>query len=463
MAQNAREIALKILYEIDKNQAYSNISLNRNLEASELQGADRALVTELVYGTVKWKGKLDYIISQFSKVKMNKLSVWILNILRLGAYQILFMDRIPVSAACNESVKLARKYGHNASSGFVNAVLRKISSVKAPDTDGQINQGAEVLAIKYPDKNKEPVKHLAVKYSHPEWLVDKWIKEFGFDFTEGLLQSNNETPELNVRVNSLKTNVDELTRILKDESVEVNSGKYLPDALTITNSQSLSNLNAFKEGLFQVQDESSMLVAYVVNPNPGELVLDLCSAPGGKTTHMAQKMNNKGKIIACDVHTHKLDLVLDNAKRLGINIIKTLELDARIPLKEYFNKADKVLVDAPCSGLGIMKRKPDIRWARTKEDISGIIRLQEAILNNASKYVKAGGALVYSTCTIGSEENIDVINSFLNKNSDFTIDNLTPYLPVKLKEFVTEKGCLELYPNIHKIDGFFICRMTKKA
>ena len=445
---NAREAALKILYEINEKGAYSNIALNKYFAAAELRDIDRAFVTELVYGTVKWKLMLDRVIASYSSIKMEKLSPWILNILRLGAYQLLKLSKVPQSAACNESVNLAGRYGHKASAGFVNAVLRNIA------------RNGSSLAL--PSKETDLTGYLSVKYSYPKWLTEKYLGLFGAEFTESLLDAGNSTPELTVRANTLRLTAADLVVKLEAEGVTSVPGKYVAEAVVIKSSVSIAKLNAFKKGLFQVQDESSMLPAKVLAPQPGEWVLDACSAPGGKATHMAQLMQNKGAVIARDIHEHKLKLIDDAAARLGINIIKSELHDAALPDTKHEQAFDRVLLDAPCTGLGIIKRKPDIKWARETKDIDSITALQKQLINTVSKSVKPGGVLVYSTCTILPEENEGVVNSFLEQNADFEADDITTFLPPELA--VHAKGCmLQLYPNRDGIDGFFIARIKRRG
>jgi 16S rRNA (cytosine967-C5)-methyltransferase len=444
-----REIALKILYDISEKGAYSNLSLNKYLDDSRLRDIDKAFITELVYGTVKWRLTIDWIIDQFSSVKLKKLSPWILNVLRLGVYQLLYTDRIPESAACNESVKLSKKYGHAASSGFVNAVLRNISRKR--DT------------IQYPDKEKEGLKFLSIRYSHPEWLVKEWLERFGSEFTEGLLKSNNEVPELTIRTNTLKVSKEQLAEQLAAEGITVEPGKYDEDALGLTNPSSITALDSYRKGLFQVQDESSMLVARILDPQPGEFILDVCSAPGGKATHIAQLMRNQGTLVARDIHEHKIRLIQNASERLGTSIIRTEMFDASELDARQIGKADRVLVDAPCTGLGIVRRKPDIKWARNLEDKKEIISLQEKILGTCARYVKPGGTLVYSTCTIEREENEGQIESFLRDRDEFRLVDITSNLPSQLVKESAAGGYIQLYPHIDGIDGFFIAKLIRRS
>lgn len=444
-----RETALKILYEVNKSGAYSNIALSKKLEDNKLSNLDKAFITELVYGTLKWKLSIDYIIERFSSVKIKKLSPWILNILRLGVYQLIYMSKIPESAACNESVNLARRYGHSASSRYVNAVLRNIARSKDN--------------IEYPDKNKDLSAYLSIKYSHPEWMVKNWLNRFGESFTEELLKSNNETPPLTIRVNTLKTGREELQTLLENEGFEIHPAKYVKNALTIDNPSSFTKMEAFAKGLFQVQDESSMMVAQVLDPKPGELVIDVCSAPGGKATHIAELMQNKGQVIARDIHEHKIKLIEEAALRLGIDIIKAEVFDAQEEDEELAGKADGVLVDAPCTGLGIVRRKPDIKWTRNIKDSDELVKIQKRILYTSSRYVKPGGVLVYSTCTIESKENEELVRWFLSENKEFEREDISNLLPEALRKDTAKEGYVQFYPNTDGIDGFFISKMRKRS
>ncbi len=442
----ARETALKILYDISENSAYSNISVNKFLESGELREIDRAFATDLAYGTVKWIIEIDYIIDKFSSVKLKKLSPWIKNILRLGIYQLLHTDRIPVSAACNTSVDLAKRYGHQASSRFVNAVLRNIA--RAGDN------------IPYPDKS-DMVRYLSIVYSHPSELVERWLKLFGAQFTEELLQSNNQIPDFNVRVNTLITSRADLIEKLKAEDCQAREGRYLSDALILENPSSITRLEAFRKGLFTVQDESSMLSSVVLEPLEGQLAVDVCSAPGGKATHLAQLMKNKGTVLARDIHQHKLGLIESTAARLGIDIIKTELFDAAKLDENLIGKADRVLVDAPCTGLGIIRKKPDIKYSRNLSEQREIVKLQRSILSKAAKYVKPGGCLVYSTCTIQPEENIDNVKAFLQENPEYRLIGFDKLIPDKLKAETAKEGYIQLYPNVNQTDGFFISKMIR--
>ncbi|HHW32211.1 MAG TPA: 16S rRNA (cytosine(967)-C(5))-methyltransferase RsmB [Clostridiaceae bacterium] len=443
-----RETALKILDEINEKEAYSNISLNKHLSRKGLREIDHAFITELVYGTIKWQLTIDWIIEQFSNIKSKKLSHWILNILRLGVYQLLYMDRVPASAACSESVTLAKKYGHPGSVRYVNGVLRNIEREKDK--------------IKYPEKDKDPVKYLEVKYSHPEWLVKMWLEYYGLDFTEALLKANNQIADFTIRVNTLKTTKEDLINELKANGLEVQPGRYAKQALSLIGPSSISKLEPFKKGLFQVQSESSILVGEILDPKPGEFIIDVCSAPGGKTTHIAEIMKDSGTVLARDIYEHKLELIKEAALRLGLNSIKTEIWDAVNIDEKYIKKADKVLVDVPCTGLGIIRRKPDIKYSKIGKDIKGISELQLKILNASSHYVKPGGIIVYSTCTISPEENNKVVENFMKQREDFQLEDFSGMLPENLDRYGYKEGYIQLYPNVHKTDGFFIAKFRRK-
>lgn len=441
---NARKYALDILIDIEKNRAFSNIAINKGLKGKKLAPIDRRFVTELVYGVLENKIYLDFIIEAFSKVKIKKINLAVLNILRMGLYQMIYLDKIPEFAAVNESVKLVKKEEFRATA-FVNGILR--SYLRDKDK------------LKIPTLQAQPIQYLSIKYSHPTWMVEKWLKQFGQSVTEEMLQANNETPKLTIRTNTLKITREGLIQHLENQGIEVSKGQYLDEAIYIENIGNIKEWESFHKGWFQIQDESSMCVAHVMDPKPGELIVDVCAAPGGKATHIAQLMDNKGCVLARDIYEHKLKLINSNALRLGIGIIKTECFNAKEFDNNLFEKADKVLVDAPCSGLGIIRRKPELKYNKYPDDIKKITDLQLQILNNASRYVKKDGILVYSTCTIEGEENMGVIEKFLEGNTNFDMLDVNDFLPETLRN---KEKYLQLYPHIHGIDGFFICKLKKK-
>lgn len=444
---NAREIALQLIGRIEQGGAYSNLAVRGGLDTSGLDNKDKALVTRLVYGVTQYKLRLDYIIARFSKIKPKKMSNQVLNILRMAIYQMAFLDKIPVSAAVNESVNIARKREGSKTAGFINAVLR--AAAKGIDT------------VKYPDKNSDTEQYLSVYYSYPIWLVKSHLAEYGFDTTCELLEAGNGIPPSAIRVNTLKTTMQDLTDILNKEGINAVEGQLSPDSLILEQGMDITTLESFKNGLFQPQDEASMLSAVILNPKPNSTVIDVCAAPGGKTFCMAGLMQNRGSITALDIHPHKLKLIEDGAKRLGIEIIKTACWDAAQPNPKLIESADYVLVDVPCSGLGIVRRKPEIKWQRTVEDINSLSMLQFNILLAASKYVKVGGELVYSTCTLTKAENEDIIKRFLEAEKGFETCEFSNNVPIELKDSA-QKGIINIKTGYKNADGFFICKLKRR-
>lgn len=450
MIDKVREIALKILYKIDKGEGYSNISLNEVIKENKdiLNRKDISFISEIVYGVTTWRLTLDEIIKLHSKIKLKKISTWILNILRMSIYQIVFLDKVPKSAAVNEGVNLAKRYGNRGSIGFVNAILRNVNK---DDYKKLFDEKDEILKI-------------SKTTSMPIWIIEELINE-GLDKNRilNICKNSNIRPKVSVRVNNLKTNKSELKEILNKEKVVSKDG-VLDDFLVLEKVNDIENLKSFKDGLFTVQDEAAGLTALVLEPKEEEQILDACSSPGGKTTYLSEIMKNNGEVIAWDIHAHRVKLVRDNAKRLGIKIINAEENDATIYKQEYKEKLDKILLDVPCLGVGVLKRKPDIKWQKRKEDIDEIIDLQYSILNTCSKYLKKGGELVYSTCSIFRKENRDIIFKFLKENPDFEIEKISDVLKNKAKFFLNylvDNKFLEVYQN-EETDGFFICKLSKK-
>ncbi len=444
-----REIALKILYEVDKNEAYSNIALDDALkkarkEKQELTPKDVGFISEIVYGTISWRLTIDEVIKKYSKVRMKKISPWILNVLRMSVYQILFLDKVPKSAAVNEGVKLAKRYGHKASSNFVNAILRKVD-----------RNDLEDLA-----KIEDEVERISKTTSMPIWIVEELRKENTIDKVEQICQASNLKPKFCIRVNTLKTDAKSLKQELEEkEKIKVEEAE-LEDFLLLEGAKNIENRQAFQEGMFTIQDEAAGLIPSVLNPKPGESVLDACSSPGGKTTYMAELMKNQGEIVAWDLHEHRVKLVDKTAQRLGITIIRTQTKDATQYEEKYKEKFDKILLDVPCLGIGVLKRKPDIKWQRKPEDIKEITKIQKEILETCSKYLKTGGELVYSTCSIFKEENENIIEEFLKNNKNFEIEKTNYIKKEFFEKFVEKEKYVKVYQN-EKTDGFFICKLRK--
>jgi len=443
---NPRSAAFEILLRIDKERSYADILIDRELSSGFLQGPDRGLLTELVYGVLRRQGTLDYIINRFSKQKSDRLERSVLVLLRIGLYQIFYLDRVPVSAAVNETVKLAKVLAPRAS-GFVNAVLR--SADRERDD------------IAYPDKEKDPVGYLSTFYSHPSWLVAGWIGQLGFAEAESLAKAMAEPPPLTIRTNTLKTSREELMERLASEGVQCEATRFSPLGVRIITAGSVARLQSFRDGLFTVQDESSQLAVMFLSPEPGEKVLDACAAPGGKATHMAQLMGNSGEIIACDVIGRKLRLIGENAARLGISCIKTVPLDTASPLNSIKDPSfQRILLDAPCSGLGVIRRNPEGKWWKTAADVAELVRGQKTILENLAGYLKRGGILLYATCSTTREENEAVIDDFLSRHSDFVLEDLRILFPA-YGELFTEQGCFRGWPHRQGMDGFFAARLKK--
>ncbi len=422
----ARELAINVLYKIEIGEAYSNTTLSKELEKSELSNLDKGLTSELVYGVLTWKLTLDEIIKKYSSIKLKKISPWIINILRIGIYQIVFLDKIPESAAVNESVKLAKKYGHEASAKFVNAILRKIEKNEM-----------EKLVDYIGTKPKMEDELISILTSHPIWLVDELLTEYDKNFVMELLNANNITPDITIRVNTLRTTRDELKKLLELKSVDCKLGN-LPDSILA------KKMNSFEGQLYVVQDEAAQLACLKLDPQEGDYILDACAAPGGKTTYLAQLMKNDGKIDAWDLHESRVKLIKEAGEKLGLTIINERIRDASLYYTELFEKYDRILLDVPCTGLGVIRKKPDIKWTRKVEDIDELVNIQYRILDNCSRYLKPNGTLVYSTCTVLGRENGQQVRKFLNEHKEF-----------KLVEEIN------LYPHINNTDGFYIAKMIK--
>jgi len=450
-----REIALNVLNRIYTQKSYLNITLNKILDQENIDYRDAALINELTYGVVRNKDKLDWIINQFSRKNFLPISIHIKNILRMGVYQLLFLSKIPDYAACNESVQLAKKYGNLDLSRFVNSILRNIIRNKNN--------------IYWPDKHKEPLLYLSKVYSHPEWVIKRWLDRFGFEKTIQICEWNNTIPPLVIRTNTLKISSFELKKMMERQNIVVREGIFVPEALYIKGLPNITNFFAYQEGYCQIQDEASMLVSHLLNPLPGETVIDICSAPGGKTTHLAQLMNNQGIIFAFDLYPERLITVKKNCQRLGINIVKIIKGDATELNSEFFRKADKVLVDVPCLGLGILRRKPDLKDKEySLKRLQQLSQLQIQILSNASQYVKTDGSLVYSTCSTEPEENEGVIKRFLSENIDFKLEDISVFVREKGLQKVNqsaEEGFLQIFPGISGVDldGFFMAKLIRKG
>lgn len=435
---NPRTIAFGILYKIQTENAYSNILLNQEIKANQLNKLDAAFVSALVYGVLERQITLDYILKQYSKLPVRKIEKKTLIVLRMGILQMLFMDKVPESAAVNESVKLAKKKGLVKSSGFINGILRSITRAE----------------VKYtlPDEIHTQA-YLSVTYSCPEQLVSLWLNAYGYENTMGILRSLSGRPPLTVNVNTLKFTKEQVIHQLETENIRVTSVPFLENALQIANTGSIENLQAYQKGGIFVQDGASQLCAALLNPVPGDTVLDVCSAPGGKAFASAIRMENKGRVYAYDLYEHKIKLIKNTAERLGISILYAKTRDAQTDTQPL-PAANKVLCDVPCSGYGILRRKPEIRY-KTDTIIDNIQDIQYHILCNSSKYTAIGGVLVYSTCTLNPAENGDNADRFLREHPNF--EPVALHLPEGIARGIDEpENQLTLFPHITGTDGFFI-------
>jgi 16S rRNA (cytosine967-C5)-methyltransferase len=445
--RNPRLIALNILVEVEGKSLPLDLLIERNVKRHQgLKEVDYAFITEAVYGTLRWRGRIDWIIGRVSKMKPGRLERFVLNLLRLGLYQILFMDRVPVSAAVNESVEMAKASGREEAAGFVNAVLRGVS-------DGKVE-------VEVPHSD-DPAS-AAVEHSHPLWLVERWVQELGIGETIELCRANNRIPPLSLRTNTLKTSRAKLLAEIEREIPWAIAARFSPEGILIDPPVRLFRIPRFREGWFQVQDESSQLVGHITDSKPGETILDACAAPGGKTTHIAQLMGNRGKVYAADISARRLFLVKENCHRLGVGIVTPLRCDLTKPLvftnQEGF---DRILVDPPCSGLGTLWRNPDIKWKRKEGEISTFREIQGAILRQLAPWLRKGGILVYGTCTLTREENEEVLTEFLAEHRGFELEDLHRVLPEGLKPLVGEDGFFHSFTHRHGMDGFFAARVKK--
>ncbi|WP_317855753.1 16S rRNA (cytosine(967)-C(5))-methyltransferase RsmB [Chakrabartyella piscis] len=444
---NPREVAVDALLEILQEGAYNNMVLRKVLRQNgAMQQKDKALVTEMVNGTLRNLYYVDYVINQFSKTKTEKMKPLILAVMRLSVYQMMFMN-IPDSAACNEGVKLVESRGYRQLKGFANGVLRTI--------------GREKDKISLPDENT--AEYLHVVYSHPLWLVKMWIAYYGFEETKAICIANNKAPDVSISVNTLKISTEELTKRFEKRGIQVKPGMYADDALHLKGSADLGRMEEFTKGYFHVQDESSQLAVKILDPQKGESILDLCAAPGGKSFTIAKTMENTGKVVSGDIYEHKIELMADGANRLGYTIVQPTLQDATVWNDAYVESFDRVLVDAPCSGFGLIGKKPDIRLKKSGVEIDDLVPVQKDILENAGRYVKAGGVLVYSTCTLSRKENEKNVEWFLANNEDFVAEDISEYIPKEWSVETAKAGYIALLPHISGTDGFFVSKLRRKG
>ena len=445
---NTRELILGILLEVNKEGQYSHLVIRSTLEKYQyLEKQERAFITRVCEGTLEYKIRLDYILNQFSTVPAERMKPVIRELLRSSVYQILYMDSVPDSAVCNEAVKLARKKGFYNLTGFVNGVLRKIAR--------------EYGSIRFPGKD-QPEEYLSVIYSMPKWLVQRFLEQYGFEKTEKMLESFLKEKPTTIRIREYLVDKKAVLESLERQQVTVEKAPYIENAYYLKNYDYLPALEAFRMGTVQVQDVSSMLVGDIADPKEGDYVIDLCAAPGGKTLCIADKLKGTGRVDARDISRSKTDLIRENAIRQSFLNVVVSEKDASQLDSDSLEKADILIADVPCSGLGVMGRKTDIKYKMNPAKIQELAGLQRQILEQASTYVKPGGTLIYSTCTITNEENLDNVKWF-TEHFPYELESLDPYLCKELQSETTAKGYLQLLPGVHHCDGFFIARMKRKT
>lgn len=479
-----REEVLLLLIDLDRKKVMSSQGLSNLLFRYQFEKKqDRAFMTRLFEGTLEQQIYLDYVLNQFSSKKMEKQKPLIRCLLRMSLYQILFMEQVPDSAACNEAVKLAKKKGFTSLSGFINGILRNISRKK------------DKIAL--PDEQKAPLLYLSIRYSIPLWILEYWQKDYAYETVKQMAEASLQNPPTTVRVNLSRANVEEAVKSMEEEGVSVEKGVYLPYVLKIKEYDSLSRLTAFRQGLIQVQDESSALLSHVANPDKGSLIVDVCSAPGGKSLHLADilkqkekketagiekkkdkgnesvntagekreaQKNGKGFIISRDITESKIELIEENIERCGFDNIRTEVFDGGTLDEKLIEKADLVIADVPCSGLGILARKNDIKYNASMERIRELVPLQRQIVKNAASYVKPGGSLLFSTCTISREEN-EANREWILKELPFEEEGFESLLPDHFADYLKQeagKGFLKLLPGIAGTDGFYIAKFRKK-
>ena len=445
--RNVRRLASDILAKVDTRKAYADILLDQALKNATLNERDRALLTELTYGALRWRGNIDAQLSRYLRQPLAKTDPLIRNLLRVSVYQLRFLDKIPDYAAVNEAVELARNHSGGKSAGFVNAVLRNF-----------LRDKDRIIGLAPKD---ESVAGLAVTYSHPEWLVKRWIDEFGAEAAKTLMRANNQRATLVLRVNCLKCTREKLLDRFLEAGIKAEATQWSPQGISVLSGPAVDKLPGFAEGYFQIQGEASQLVTYIVSPLSGERILDACAAPGGKSTHLGEFMKDEGELVAIDISARGIAKIRENAARLGLKSLRVLSADASAELADKVRGPyDRVLVDAPCSGLGTLRGHPEIKWHRDENDIRRLSRLQSKILSRVAGYLKPGGVLVYATCTLSPEENEEIVESFRAHHNEFELEDAARYLPGQATHMVRGKYFVAL-PHRHNTDGFFAARMRK--
>lgn len=439
--EGVRGTAVKILNRVERTDAYLDKLLDNELRSGELPDVDKGLLTELVHGVLRWQNKLDWVLNGFSHGNFAKSEINVKNALRVGLYQILFLERIPHAAAVNEAVEFIKRIRGDKPAGLVNAVLRNIIR--------------NIEGIRYPDPAQDRVQYLSVVLSHPHWMVKRWTARFGPEETEKLLTANNERPLLSLRINKLKVEPGLFLRQLDLQQIPYHGSNHIDYFVKVKSFPRIGQNEMFRSGLFTIQDESAAFPCLLLAPKPGERVLDLCAAPGGKTTHIAEIMKNEGEVVAIDKYEVKLNFIRAACDRLGLKNVKCVVADASSLEHE---PADRIMLDVPCSGLGVLAKKPDLKWKRDISDVIKLTKIQYELIENAARLLKPRGVLVYSTCTTEPEENQQIIRRFLANHPEFTLDNAGQYVS---KDVVTPEGFVETFPHRHGMDGSFAARLVK--
>jgi 16S rRNA (cytosine967-C5)-methyltransferase len=444
---SVRKTATEILLKVDVRRAYGDVLLHHAQDGAVLDDRDRRLLTELVYGTLRWRGRLDAELKTLTHRPLEKTDPFLRNLLRLSLYQLRFLDKIPAYAIINEAVALAKARERPRAGGFVNAVLRSA-----------LRDKWELAA---PDPKPASLAAFAEHWSHPVWLVKKWLEMFSAEETTELLKASNQPAPLILRANALKGTSEELFNLFRRHGIEAAPAPWSPQGIILQSRSLVGQLPGFDSGHFQVQGEASQLVAFLLGPQPGERILDACAAPGGKTTHIAELMGDIGEVTATDISTTGLKKIAENAGRLGLRSIKTRAADFDKPFQQRAGELyDRVLVDAPCSGLGTLRSHPEIKWQRSEKDIARLAQLQRRLLTRAASLLRPRGTLVYSTCTLTREENESVVEDFLENHQRFVLDEAAEYLPEQAKSMARGRYFLAL-PHRHNTDGFFAARLRK--
>ncbi len=447
--KSVRQLASEILLKVDTRRAYADLLLDHAFKSTALGERDRALLTEITYGTLRWRGTIDAHLNRQLRRPLADADPFLKNLLRITLYQLLFLDRVPPYAAVNEAVELAKARSGVREGRFVNGVLRNFLRSNGGAVESQLADGS--------------ISAMAIKDSHPEWLVRRWVEQFGRKNAAALMRANNEKPPLALRVNLRRTSRKAVLDQLRENGISAEPTPRSPQGIIINSGGVLERIVGFREGLFQVQSEASQLIVYLLAPRPGERILDACAAPGGKTTHIAELMEDSGELVATDKSAKGIDKIRENLTRLGLTSVCTLRTDVSHELSvSYHNPYDRILVDAPCSGFGTLRSHPEIKWQRDESDIRRLSRLQATILSRVAPLVKPGGVLVYSTCTLIREENEQVVQNFLLTHQQFELQNAASYLPPTAKSMVHENHFLAL-PHRDNTDGFFAARMRKVA